>query len=264
MVHALSATGQRRLLTDLPTHAVGLAVQGEMRFTVAIPLVFVLAACGDDGGGGSADAPPNVPAMITVSGTATERGATGSTPLNGATIAAYRNSDPNTAVVSAMTDASGMYTLTISTNGVALDGYLKATYNGVLDTYLYPPRPLVADFAGASVFMVSANTLDLLSNLLCRNQQDLAKGVIAVLVSDAADMPVAGAMVSSMPAAAKYCYNSGGNPSQNATMTDTDGIGYMLNVTAGEVTVSASKSGSTFSSHKVNARANSLTTTIIQ
>jgi hypothetical protein len=210
------------------------------------------------------DAPPNVPAMITVSGMATERSAGGTAPLNGVMVGAYRNSDPNTAVVMAMSDATGMYSLNIPTNGMPLDGFVKATYNGVLDTYLYPPKPLVADFASASIFMVSANTLDLLSNLLCRSQQDLAKGVVAVLVSDSANAPVAGATVSSTPAAVKYCYNMGGSPSMSATMTDADGIGYMLNVTAGEVTVMASKSGLTFSSHKVNARAGTLTTTVIQ
>ncbi|HEY5948208.1 MAG TPA: hypothetical protein VIV40_22080 [Kofleriaceae bacterium] len=202
--------------------------------------------------------------MITVSGMATEKSATGTTPLNGVMIAAYRNSDPNTPVVTAMSDASGNYSLTITTNGMALDGFVKATYGGVLDTYLYPPRPLVADFASASIFMVSANTLDLLSNLLCRNRQDLAKGVVAVLVSDAANAPVAGATISSTPSLPKYCYNMGGNPNPDATMTDTDGIGYMLNLPAGEVTVTATKAGTTFSSHKVNARAGVLTTTVIQ
>jgi hypothetical protein len=236
-----------------------------MRFTTAFPLlILVSSACGDDGGGGGQmDAPPNVPAMITVSGVATER-STSSTPRQGVMIGAYRNSDPNTPVVTTTSDAAGMYTMTITTNGMPLDGYIKATYTGLLDTYLYPPRPLVADFAGASIFMVSANTLGLLSNLLCRNEQDLAKGVVAVLVTDATDTAVGGATISSTPAAAKYCYNMGGNPNGDATMTDTDGIGYMINLPAGEVTVSASKSGSTFSSHKVNARAGVLTTTVIQ
>jgi hypothetical protein len=232
--------------------------------TTLILCLFAL-GCGDDGGGGGGqmDAPPNVPATITVSGIATER-STSSTPRMGVMIGAYRNSDPNTPVATATTDAAGMYTLTITTNGMPLDGYVKATYTGLLDTYLYPPKPLIADFDGASIFMVSSSTLGLLSNLLCRNDQDLAKGLVAVLVTDAADMPVAGAAVSSTPAAAKYCYNMGGNPTGDATMTDVDGIGYMLNLPPGEVTVSASKSGSTFFSHKVNARAGTLTTTVIQ
>jgi hypothetical protein len=237
-----------------------------MRFTSLVPLLFVFTACGDDGGGGGGtpDAPSNIPAMINISGKAVEKSTDPDKPLMGVMLAAYRNSDPNTAVVTGTTDANGMYTLSIPTEGKPLDGFVKATYTGLLDTYLYPPKPLSEDFGTASIYMVSSGTLDLLSSLACRNQQDLAKGLVAVLVTDAANMPVAGAKVSSSPAAAKDCYNMGGTPNSNATMTDTDGIAYELNLPPGEVTVSATKSGSTFNSHKVNARAGTLTTTVIQ
>lgn len=180
-------------------------------------------------------------------------------------IGAYRNSDANTAVATATSDASGNYTLTITTNGTPLDGYLKATLTGYIDTYLYPPKPLVADFSSASIYMITPQTRDALSGALCRSMQEVGKGAVAVLVEDAPSMPVAGATISSTPAAAKYCYNgSNGLPDPNAMATVADGIGYMLNLPAGEVTVSASKSGSTFSSHKVNARADVLTTTLIE
>lgn len=46
-------------------------------------------------------------------------------------------------------------------------------------------------------------------------------------------------------------------------VTADNGTGYLTNVPAGEATVSASKSGNTFLSHKVNARAGALTTTLI-
>ncbi len=211
------------------------------------------------------DAPPNVPATITVSGMAAEKSATGTTPKAGVMVAAYRNSDPSTPVVMATTDASGNYTLMIPTNGMPLDGYVKATLTGLIDTYLYPPRPLAADFANASIFMITTQTRDALSGALCGSAQLDTNGAIAVLVEDAANMPIAGATISSTPAAAKYCYNgSSGLPDKTVTVTAADGIGYVLNVPAGEVTVSAAKSGSMFFSHKVNARAGALTTTLIQ
>jgi len=220
---------------------------------------------GDDGGGGSADAAPQVPATITIMGVAAEKSATGTTPKANVMVGAYRNSDPNTPVVTAMSDASGNYTLAIPTNGMPIDGYVKATLTGLIDTYLYPPRPLVADFSGASIFMITTGTRDALSGALCGNAQMDSNGAVAVLVEDTAAMPIAGASISSMPAAMKYCYNgTSGLPDKNATGTAADGIGYMLNVTAGEVTVNASKSGQTFFSHKVNARAGALTTTLIQ
>jgi hypothetical protein len=162
-----------------------------------------------------------------------------------------------------MTDASGNYTLMIPTNGVALDGFLKATKPGLVDTYLYPPEPLTEDFAGASLNMVSPTTFGLLADTLCRANQEAAKGTIAILVNDAAGMPVAGATVASNPAAPTTCYNgSNGLPSSMATETSTDGVGYLFNVT-GNVSVSAMGSA-TFRSHQVNARAGALTTTLVQ
>jgi hypothetical protein len=226
-----------------------------------------LAACGGGGGGDdtSADAPSNVPAMITISGHATKReGANAPTDAANVMIAAYQTADPNTPVAMATTDATGNYSMVITTNGKALDGYLKATLSGSLDTYLYAPKPLVADFSSASINMVAANTVDLLSNLLCGNQQDLAKGVVAMIVADANNMPVAGATVSSSPAAAKVCYNKGGTPNRNQTMTEGDAFVYLINLPPGNVTVSADGAGAPYHSHDVNARAGVLTTTVIQ
>lgn len=219
----------------------------------------VLAACGDDGG--SADA-SNIPAMVTISGTATSR-STNSMMLANVAVAAYRTGMEATPVATTMTDANGNYTLMVPTNGRPLDGFIKATLGSYLDTYLYPPTALTADFTGASINMITSGTLDLLANTVCNANQLTTNGVIALLVVDAMEMPAAGAMVSSSPASNKVCYNAGGFPSRNATMTDTDGLAYLFNVT-GQATVSATKTGSTFSSHTVNARAGTFTTTVIQ
>src|SRR5262249_21468741 len=156
----------------------------------------------------------------------------------------------------------GNFSLVIPTMGAPIDGFIKATKTGYVDTYLYPPAPLIADFNMASVNMLTPSNFGLLSGTLCRATQDAAKGTIAVLVEDAAAMPVGGATVSSSPAASNYCYDSGGFPSSTATMTDTDGLAFMFNVT-GPATVSAMKSGATFKSHGVNAHAGALTTTLI-
>jgi hypothetical protein len=203
-----------------------------------------------------------VPAMITISGTATQREGTSSNPGVGVLVEAYRNGDDQTVVASATTDASGNYTITVMTNGMPLDGYLKGTKTDFLVTYLYPPYALTADFDGASVNMINQSTFDLLSNTLCQANQMPTNGAIGVLVVDAAEMPVAGAMISSSPAATDTCYNSGGFPSNGATMTDVDGLGYLFNVT-GTATVSATATGHTFASHPVNARAGALTTTVV-
>jgi len=209
------------------------------------------------------DAPPNVPAMITVTGTASKRELTTMSAAAGATIGAYKNGADATPVVTTTADASGNYTLVIPTMGQALDGYIKATLTGVVDTYLYPAKPLTADFSGASINMASSQTLDALFPF-CQTSQDSSKTIMAALVADAGMTAIAGATVTSTPAASKYCYQAGTYPSGSATMTDANGIVFMLNTPPGQVTVSASKPGSTFASHDVNARAGALTTTIIQ
>ena len=235
---------------------------------LALALALALAACGgssssggsDGNPGGNADAPP-APAMVTFSGTVTEKPS--GKLLANVSLGAYMEGG-STPVATATTDAQGNFTMTIPTGGTALQGYVKATLSTYIDSYLYPPTPVGADMTGVTVFMVTSGTVDLLSSNFCKNTQDTAKGLIAVEVLDASMAKVQGAMVASQPMAAKYCYNSGSFPSSTASTTDVDGIGYMLNVAPGTVTVSATKSGSTFKSHAVNARAGALTLTIIQ
>src|SRR6476661_10306894 len=108
-----------------------------MRTTLVLVLI---CACGSDkksnnpDGNGSdvdakvfMDAPVQVPAMITISGVATARSLQGTAPEAGVTVGAYKSSDEATPVATAMTDAMGKYTLTITTNGMALDGFVKAS-----------------------------------------------------------------------------------------------------------------------------------------
>jgi hypothetical protein len=230
------------------------------------PLYLLLAltsACGDNQTVEiTPDAPPAAQ-TIAISGTASQRSPSGAVPVSGVTVGAYANSDENTPVATSTTDTDGNYTLTIDTHGVALVGYLKATMPGMVDTYWYPPGAITADYAHASLNMLAPQTLDLLANTLCRANQDTTMGVIAVEVADAARTPVAGVTFTSDPAASLYCYDSGNFPSSTATATDTDGIGYLFNIT-GDTTVTATKDGSTFKANTIKSRGGALTTTLIQ
>jgi len=225
------------------------------------PIVIALcvAACGGSDGD-SVDA-PNVPATINVSGTASEIGLGGREPVEGVVVEAYREGNP--AVVAMATSAAdGTYTIVVNTGGTPLDGYLLAKHSPHKNTYLYPPAPLIADTNAATVLLLTQQTFDAVE-ALTQVTQDTAKGWLGIMVVDAANMPIAGATVSSSPAGTVK-YNEGGAPSGDAMMTDTDGIAFIFNVGPGTVTVNAEKSGSTFRSHPVNARAGELTTTLIQ
>lgn len=227
-------------------------------------LLGLVAACGDDGNMMTTPDAPPAAQTIAISGVASQRATSGSTPVEGLTVAAYAVSDETTPLAMTTTDADGKFTLMLDTGGTAIDGYLKATGSGFVDTYWYPPKLFGADYADAGLNMLAPQTFDLLANTLCRGNQDTtAKGMIAAEVRDASDTPVEGATISSDPAATGYCYDSGGFPSSTATATDPDGIGYMFNLD-GELTVSASKSGSTFMSHMVKVRPGTLTTTLIE
>jgi hypothetical protein len=233
-----------------------------------------LAACGgsknsntDAPGGGQHDAmvdTPIVPTTLTISGTATARSLGGSTPVSGATIGAYQSSNPSTAVATATTDASGNFSLTITTQGSALDGFIKASMSSYVDTYLYPPTPVTMDDTMVPVNMLTTSNYGTLYSF-CGITQGASTGAVAVLLIDANKNPVAGATISSTPAVTKYCYNgANGFPSSSATSTAADGIGYMLNESpTGTIAVSGSKTGVTFKTHSVTAPAGALTTTEI-
>lgn len=233
---------------------------------ICVALCSSLVACGGGGGTQPPDAAQgSAAARITIAGTAKAQGAGSSTPLAGVAVGAYKTGDDAAALATATTDQQGNYTLEITTGGVALDGYVKASITGYLDTYLYPPAPLTSDFTGAALNLVSTNLIGLLAQNFCgATSYSSTDGIVAVAVVNAAMMPVAGATVSATPAAMTYCYNAGSPavPNKSATMTATDGLAYMIQVT-GETSLSATKSGSAFNAHTVNSRAGALTTTII-
>jgi hypothetical protein len=244
-----------------------------MRSALLTLLVSVV-ACGSSGGGNNPDsnnqvdakvfhdAPPNVPAMITISGTAAEPSTTGGadTPLAGVVVEAHKASD-DSLVTMATTDAQGKYSLTITTNGVPVDGYLKATLAQYGDTYLFPPAPLIADFTMGSVNMLKPGTVGLLYTVAGVGQMS-GKGTVALEVLDATGTPVDGATITTNPAGT-YRY---GNPplQQNTATVNGNGIAADLNAAPGSIDVSATKAGTTFHTHTVKVFANSFTTTIVQ
>lgn len=240
-----------------------------------------LGACGDDGGGGGGnadasvggpdafvqqDAPPTTTVEVTVSGTASERNAQGGGVLADVKIEAFRNANEGMPIATTMTDGFGNYSLTIQTMGESIDGYLKASRAGFLDTYLFPPYPLMMDFSEATVIMVTEQTYDALSTLTQANQ-DPTKAVIGLVVTDGMT-PVAGATVTSNPASmpdARYNQMVGNVvlPTTQATSTYTDGVAYLFNLPPGKVTVSAMHPTLTLNSHSLKVRAGALNTTVV-
>lgn len=243
-----------------------------MKTSIALILI---AACGGGGcsstdGGGSGsdmladariflDAPPTVPAMITIAGTALDSGASTSVPLAGATISLLKTSD-DSVLATTTSAADGKYSLPVTTNGLVLDAYIAATKSGYAPAAAFPAAPFQADTTTADSNLITTGNYTALAGF---SGQDTAahNGFAVVEILDSNQMPVQGAKVSSTPAAT-YKYMQGGIPI-GTTSTDTDGAAFCVNLTPGMVTLSATKSGAVFKSHPIRALPDTFTSTVV-
>jgi hypothetical protein len=209
------------------------------------------------------DAPGTVPAMITLAGTATETGFSGTSPVDGVTCALFAKSDETTPIGTSTTGADGRYMFVVTTNGQPFDGYIKATKQGYVDLYVYETAPLTGDSTNQGFNMITPNNMRSLSNI-AGGDQEMTQGLVGLMVADASGSPVEGASVSSNPASGAYRYmNGSGFPSSSATATADDSVAFMFNAPPGELTISATKSGATFRSHTIKIRPGVFTSTAI-
>jgi len=209
---------------------------GNLRTVMSIALLS-LAACGDDGGSAKPDAPlihldaaidaipdspppidaPNydftclnntapttIAATVTVSGLAQEVVIAGTAPSIqpnvGVTIKACKGDCMNANLLGTSTSgAGGAYTTAaLTTGGTALDGYLDATKTGDRRTLVYPPSPLAQSQSNVPVLQFSNGAIQALQ--LAGINQDPNKGIIGIVVTDCANMPIDGATVTTTPA----------------------------------------------------------------
>jgi hypothetical protein len=228
-------------------------------------LLAAVAACGDSSGPApgfeclGAPIPTTAPATVTVSGQIRQN-ALAPTALGSAIVLAFRVGATDT-LAADTSNTPGFYSLSITTGGTPVNGYLRVTHSGFVDTYAYPSRPLLADLS-TNVLMPTSNELAFLGTAVGVTQA-AGNGFIGVIVKDCNGTAIAGATVSTNPAGTVR-YNSGSTPSSTATSTSADGIAYVFNVTAGNVTVMANAGGNVLRQHIVNARADVVTLTEIQ
>jgi len=236
-----------------------------MRY-VLLGLCIVIAACGGDSSGPAEGfgcvndtLPTTAQALVTVNG-AIRANFLSPGPVSNAIVTAFRVGAPDTIAIDT-SNTPGDYLLSITTGGTPVNGYLRVTHSGQLDTYAYPSRPLAASLT-TNVLMPTQSELDFLG-VAVGVTQSASNGVIAVVVKDCFGATVAGATVSTNPAGTVR-YNSGTAPSATAMSTSSDGVAYVFNVPAGDVTVRANGGGETLRQHVVTARAGTVTLTEIQ
>jgi len=210
-------------------------------------------SCADD------PQPIDAPDPIVINGLAQSASLSGAADLVGATLEAYRIGNP-TAVASDISDADGLFTLTVANAGlVPVDGYVKGTAATYLDSYLYPPFPLSASTPETPTLFVTNDTLNLLAFVSGATQR-ADHGVLGILVLDCAGNPAQGAVVTISPTQAadpptKIVY-MGDNmvPDTNLTSTGMLGLAFVFNAPEGDVVVDASVGGVSLDEHTIDVR----------
>ena len=230
-------------------------------------LSILIAACGEDASGPPAGfgcvgdtLPSNASAVVAVNGQI-RADALNPNAVSGAIVAAFRVSDTTTALATDTSDTPGFYSVNITTGGTPVNGFLKVTHSGQLDTYAYPARPLRENLT-TNVLMPTSAEIGFLGGLVGVTQSG-TNGFIGVVVKDCLGNTVSGATVTTSPAGTVK-YNAGTTPSGSATSTASDGVAYVFNVPVGDVTVMATARGYTLRQHVVRARASSGAVTLTE
>jgi len=266
-------------------------------WSLAVCSLFALvAACGDDDGGGDSSdhpdaaanidassvvdatagepdampadisclgnpAPTDAPATVTLTGSVFSIGIGGNSPVEGAIVqmrraANDRNLDSN---APDGTPADGSFALTGKTRGTALEAYLRSTADALVTTRVYPPLPIFLDLPMVPVPMFDPIIVSFLSP-----DQEADKGIVLILVLDCAGQPVQGATAMSTPEAGGIIYTDDmGMPDQSATSTSASGIAILVNVPAGTVTVNATAMGEALLAHDVASVPDEVTSTAV-
>jgi hypothetical protein len=232
---------------------------------VSFTLLATAAACGSDSSGPAAGfeclgqaLPTTAPPSIIVTGQTKGNVLTPNALSNVEVLVSRTGADTIGADTS---NTPGFYSITVATGGTPVNGYLQLKKSGYITTYAYPAVPLAGD-ATENVLMVTPTEFSLLAQAAGITPTPGA-GFIGIVVKNCAGTPIQGATVSSTPGGT-VLYNVAGVPNSQAAATAADGVAYIANVTAGNVTVKSTASGHTLRQHVVNARGDAITLTEIQ
>lgn len=155
------------------------------------------------------------------------------------------------------TDAQGNFSLSASTGGAPIDGYVRVRTPGLLDSYEYPAVPFAAD-TSATVVIGDATFVDEVA-ALGSVPQDRSDAFLAVRVVGCAGQLLDGATVTVDPrgsSVVSYPTSSGTGTFGSST---SGGIAYVNNVDPGAVEIDGSFGTSPLRGHVVDARVGALT-----
>jgi len=204
---------------------------------------------------------------VAISGTASKLSGLSTTKAAGVLVEAYATGN-GTPVTSDTSASDGTFSMSVTTGGTPLDGYLKATLSGELDYYVFPATPIAASIANVPVLMLSASDLDTVETLagVTPANDPNSVGLVGIVVQDCTGATVAGATVSLTEGGTEVGdkrYAAGQLPSSSATATDSSGAAFIFNVPTGTATVTAQVAGMTLRTHDITITGNAVHATIV-
>ncbi len=206
--------------------------------------------------------PPTVPAMITISGTGRQVNGFAIGTSAGVLVEAFRGT-ATTPEATTTTAADGKYTITFTTNGVAVNGTIRGKKATFLDSYLYPGNAIYADVASAPVLMLKQADIDLIAQLSGASPLAAGTNFVGVAVTDCAGNNITGATITTSPAV-KIRYNgSNGLPSSSGTATGADGVAFLFEAPAGNLVITATVNGMAYPARTIKVIANTTAATIV-
>jgi hypothetical protein len=180
--------------------------------------------------------PTTAPATINIHGTMYD--ITGMMPLAGATVSVVVGVS-NTTLGSATTAGDGSYSISVSTGGQPVDAYVIASAPNYMNTAAYPAVPYSADAAILFGLVTPAGAQNL--GNVAGAPYDTTDGLLQVGITDCVGQPLSGAVMQNpQPTKATERYVVGNTLPASATMTDSSGTVYLINVTPSAVTLDAS------------------------
>ncbi len=247
-----------------------------------VMLVAMLVGCGDDGGGGTADAfipqgpdydlsclgefPTTVPNPLTSLGTLVDMTAVANPqPVPNTEIRVYQLSD-NTLLGMGTTDMDGKYMFEVTTTGTPVLAYSEYQGTGLVKTRAFVNIPLNMVTADGLYATVQQSRLDSLATAL-GGTLDPAKGVLEVWANDCSKFELPQATVTLDAATDTQWAMFGGVGAWLPRATtlghpnnaNTGSIAGTINVTPGMHTVTVAAGGQTLGPFTIMVEANSLT-----
>ena len=146
-------------------------------------------------------------------------------------------------ITSGVTDANGQIVLDIPVDAgtVGFDGFFQVTGDTIVPALVYPFPPLTQSIADYTVQIITQGVWTSFQQF-ADFEADPARGHLGLLALDCATQEADGMAftASSADGQSKTIYVSGPLPDPNATVTDAQGAGSIVNIPPGQTSVTAS------------------------